>query len=396
MQHICRRCSATTKPDASDDSAAPLLVGFGRELRSRGLPVGTNRILTFCRGAAALAPLDRNTLYWVGRASLVAHPDHVVVYDQAFEDFFRTKLREHLSSMFSGVPPTRPKEVELQADDAPLGDDETSAEGEADDQIEIMRLIASRAEVLKSKSFEQLSDDERRRANRLIRQLAVSLPVRRSRRLRRAPRGSHFDLRRTLRSSLRTQGEPLQRAWLSRRDVARPLVLVLDVSGSMAPYARALMQFGYAAMSSGERVEVFCFGTRLTRVTRSLRTTDPDRALADVARRVRDWEGGTRIGESLKTLTDLYAQAAALKGAVVVLCSDGLERGDPLLLESQMSRLHRIAHELVWVNPLKGTTDYEPLARGMSAALPHVDRFLSGHNVKSLEELCDSLASITR
>jgi len=164
----------------------------------------------------------------------------------------------------------------------------------------------------------------------------------------------------------------------------------------MAPYARALMQFGFAAMASGKKVEVFCFGTRLTRVTRSLRTTDPDRALADVARRVRDWEGGTRIGESLRTLTDLYSQAAALKGAVVVLCSDGLERGDPLLLATQMSRLHRISHELVWVNPLKGTTEYEPLARGMAAALPHVDRFLSGHNVKSLEELCDALAEITR
>jgi len=375
---------------------APLLVGFGRELRDRGLPVGTNRILTFCRGAAALAPLDRNTLYWTGRTSLIAHPDHVVVYDQVFEAYFRSKLRKHLASMFSGIPPSRPKEVELQAYAAALGADQSDAGGAADDQIEIMRLIASEVEVLKTKSFDQFTDDERRRADRLIRQLAVSLPIRRSRRLRRASNGSHFDLRRTLRSSLRTQGEPLQRAWLSRHDVARPLVLVLDVSGSMAPYARALMQFGYAAMSSGERVEVFCFGTRLTRVTRSLRTTDPDRALADVARRVHDWEGGTRIGESLKVLTDNYSQAAALKGAVVVLCSDGLERGDPLLLASQMSRLHRIAHELVWVNPLKGTTDYEPLARGMAAALPHVDRFLSAHNVKSLEELCDSLASITR
>ena len=371
-------------------------MGFGRELRGRGLPVGTNRILTFCRGAAALGPLDRDTLYWTGRASLIAHPDHVVVYDQVFEDYFRSKLRERLSSMFSGVPPTRPKEVELQADSLVPEDDRATPESAAEDRLEIMRLIASGAEVLKTKSFEHLTDDERRRADRLIRQLAVSLPVRRSRRLSRASKGSHFDLRRTLRSSLRTQGEPLQRAWLSRRDVARPLVLVLDVSGSMSPYARALMQFGHAAMSSGERVEVFCFGTRLTRVTRSLRTTDPDRALAEVARRVRDWEGGTRIGESLKALTDLYSQAAALKGAVVVLCSDGLERGDPLLLASQMSRLHRIAHEVIWVNPLKGTTDYEPLARGMSAALPHVDRFLSGHNVKSLEELCNALADVTR
>ena len=394
MPPTCRRCSATTTHD-SEDSAAPLLVGFGRELRQRGLPVGTNRILTFCRSAAVLAPLDRNTLYWTGRSSLIAHPDHVIVYDQVFENYFRSRLREHLTSMFSGVPPTRPREVEVQVETSALNDD-LETNGAADEEIEIMRLIASGAEVLKTKSFEQLTDDERRRADRLIRQLAFSLPVRRSRRLHRTSRGPHFDLRRTLRLSLRTQGEPFKRAWRSRLDVARPLVLVLDVSGSMAPYARALMQFGYAAMASGKRVEVFCFGTRLTRVTRSLRTTDPDRALADVAGRVRDWEGGTRIGESLKTLTDLYSQAAALKGAVVVLCSDGLERGDPLLLASQMSRLHRIAHELVWVNPLKGTTDYEPLARGMAAALPHVDRFLSGHNVKSLEELCQSLTRITR
>ncbi len=271
------------------------------------------------------------------------------------------------------------------------GSDTPGPEGAAGDEVEILRLIASGAEVLKTKSFEQLTEEERRRSDKLIRQLAVSLPVRRSRRLARASTGTHFDLRRTLRSSLRTQGEPLQRSWLARREVARSLVLMLDVSGSMAPYARALMQFGFAAMSSGKRVEVFCFGTRLTRVTRSLRTTNPDRALADVSRLVRDWEGGTRIGESLKALTDRYSQAASLKGALVVLCSDGLERGDPLLLARQMARLHRIAHEVIWVNPLKGTTDYEPLARGMAAALPHVDRFLSGHNVKSLEELCDSL-----
>jgi uncharacterized protein len=360
------------------------------------LPVGTNRILTFCRGAAALAPLDRTTLYWVGRASLIAHPDHVIVYDQTFENYFRSRLRERLSDMFSGVKPARPQEIDMRLDPAAPDEDSLESDSEAEEQIEIVRMIASGAEVLKAKSFEQLTEDERRRADRLIRELAVSLPVRRSRRLQKSPKGAHFDLRRTLRSSLRTQGEPLRRSWLARRSVARPLVLVLDVSGSMAPYARALMQFGYAAMSSGERVEVFCFGTRLTRVTRSLRTTNPDRALAEVARVVRDWEGGTRIGESLKTLTDLYSQAAALKGAVVVLCSDGLERGDPLLLSAQMARIHRIAHELVWVNPLKGTTDYEPLARGMAAALPHVDRFLSGHNVKSLEELCETLASITR
>jgi uncharacterized protein len=378
------------------------LVGFGRQLRARGLPVGTNRILTFCRSVAALVPLDRDHLYWAGRASLVAHPDHVEAYDRAFDDYFGSgRLREALGGMFSGVDAPAPAEIEIAG--IPEEEDSGAGEGDATEEIEVLRLIASGAEVLRTKSFEQLTVEERRRADRLIRKLGLTLPLRRSRRLERATKGTHFDLRRTLRSSMRTQGEPLRREWQSRRDIARPLVLVLDVSGSMAPYARALMQFGFAAMSSKpvsagrrHRVEVFCFGTRLTRVTRALRTSDPDRALNEVARLVRDWEGGTRIGASLKSLLDDYSQAVALKGAVVVLCSDGLERGDPNLLASQMARLHRIAHDLIWVNPLKGTTGYEPLARGMAAALPHVDHFMTGHNLKSLEELSDALVAATR
>jgi uncharacterized protein with von Willebrand factor type A (vWA) domain len=167
----------------------------------------------------------------------------------------------------------------------------------------------------------------------------------------------------------------------------RPLVLILDVSGSMSPYSRALMQFGFAAMAVGRRVEVFCFGTRLTRVTRTLRTKDPDRALKDIAGIVHDWEGGTRIGDSLHELLNRYGQHGFLRGAVVVLCSDGLERGDPDALAAEMSRLARLAHKVVWVNPLKGSPLYQPLARGMSAALPHVDVFLPGHNVASLEAL---------
>ena len=379
------------------------LVGFGRQLRARGLPIGTNRILTFCRCVAALVPLDRNRLYWAGRASLVAHPDHVEAYDRAFDEYFgSSRLREALGGMFSGVEAPSPTEVEIEIA-GQTDEDRAEGDGVVTEQIEIQRLIASGAEVLRTKSFEKLNVEERRQADRLIRKLGLTLPLRRSRRLERAVKGSHFDLRRTLRSSMRTQGEPLRREWQSRRDIARPLVLVLDVSGSMAPYARALMQFGFAAMSSKvgptgrqHRVEVFCFGTRLTRVTRAMRTSDPDRALTEVARLVRDWEGGTRIGDSLKSLLDDFSQAAALKGAVVVLCSDGLERGDPELLAAQMERLHRIAHDLIWVNPLKGTTGYEPLARGMAAALPHVDRFMTGHNLKSLEELSDALVAATR
>ena len=154
-----------------------------------------------------------------------------------------------------------------------------------------------------------------------------------------------------------------------------------------------MLQFGYAAMAAGRRVEVFCFGTRLTRVTRTLREKDPDRAMREIGKLVEDWEGGTRIGDSLKALLDGWSQRAALRGAVVVLCSDGLERGDPALLRAQMARLRRLAHRVVWANPLKGSPRYEPLARGMAAALPSVDVFLSGHNLESLETLAVALGA---
>jgi len=227
----------------------------------------------------------------------------------------------------------------------------------------------------------------------MIDDLTVRAPVERTRRTRPATKGSAFDIRRTLRRSLRTQGEPFERSFRERRSRARPLVLILDISGSMAPYSRALLQFGYAAMAAGRRVEVFCFGTRLTRVTRTLRAKDPDRAMREIGKLVEDWEGGTRIGESLKALLDGWSQRAALRGAVVVLCSDGLERGDPALLRAQMARLRRLAHRVVWANPLKGSPRYEPLARGMAAALPSVDVFLSGHNLESLETLAVALGA---
>jgi uncharacterized protein with von Willebrand factor type A (vWA) domain len=179
----------------------------------------------------------------------------------------------------------------------------------------------------------------------------------------------------------------VRRAWSQRRPEERRLVLLLDVSASMAAYTRALMLFGFAARSAGRRVEVFCFGTHLTRVTRTLMRRDPDRALHDVGRVVSDWEGGTRIGASLKELLDGWSQRSALRGSVAVICSDGLERGDPALLASQMRRLRRLTHRVVWVNPLKGSARYEPAARGMAAALPSVDVFLPGHNLESLEEL---------
>jgi uncharacterized protein with von Willebrand factor type A (vWA) domain len=327
----------------------------------------------------------------------VARPDDIGPFDLAFDDWFRGLAGSVAGPRIELTIPTPRDPVERGVGDPPddleVGIGTTAAEWHATDQEPetdeeaAIRIVASTVEVLRRRSFAELSEEELERVTRLIRRLAVGAPAQRTRRTRPAAAGPRFDLRRTLRRSLRTQGEPFERAWRARTARKRPLVLILDVSGSMSPYSRALVQFGYAAMAAGRRVEVFVFGTRLTRVTRTLRTRDPRAAFREIGSRVEDWAGGTRIGESLKALLDGWSQRAALRGAVVVLCSDGLERGDPELLRSQMARLRRLSHRLVWVNPLKGSPRYEPLARGMAAALPSVDVFVSGHNVESLEAL---------
>jgi uncharacterized protein with von Willebrand factor type A (vWA) domain len=366
------------------------LVGFGRLLRTRGLPVGTGRILSFCRAVSILDPITTENLYWAARSTLISSRQHLDVFERCFDLYFGpspdegagAKPASDASEAPAASEEEMPEELEVAGRGWNLAETDEDPEGEM-----AIGIIAGSTEVLRNKSFEELTDEERASAAALIRRLAVTLPRKRDRRLRPSSKGSRFDLRRTLRYSLRTQGEPFHRAWRQRRSRMRPLVLILDVSGSMSPYSRALMQFGFAAMAVGQRVEVFCFGTRLTRVTRTLRTKDPDRAMKDFAGIVHDWEGGTRIGDSLHELLSRYGQHGFLRGAVVVLCSDGLERGDPDALATEMSRLARLAHKVVWVNPLKGSPLYEPLARGMSAALPHVDVFLPGHNVASLEAL---------
>jgi uncharacterized protein with von Willebrand factor type A (vWA) domain len=380
----------------------PPLVALGRDLRTKGLPVGTGRILTFVRGVAAIGLTDRTSLYWTARSTMVASRADLDTFDATFDAWFRSlRLDEGNELSFDLDLPPDPEALEpgedARADVEGMSAAATWHHANEDEEPEegddpAMRLVASAVEILRSKSFAYLNEEERQRVAKLIRELRVHVPIERTRRTRSSNKGTTLDVRRTLRRSLRTQGEPFDRAWRARRTRTRPLVLILDVSGSMAPYSRALLQFGYAAMAAGRRVEVFCFGTRLTRVTRVLRTKDPDRAMHEIGRIVADWEGGTRIGESLKSLLDAWSQRAALRGAVVVLCSDGLERGDPELLRAQMARLRRLAYRVVWANPLKGSPRYEPLARGMAAALPSVDVFLSGHNLESLEALAAALA----
>jgi uncharacterized protein with von Willebrand factor type A (vWA) domain len=336
--------------------AVAVLAAFGRALRAEGLPVGTGRIASFCRAAALLSPGD---LYWAGRATLVARRDEIPVYDRVFRAFF-------------GGSPAQAASWRRRPADSVVVEEEVA--------------LASPIELLRRKSFARCSPDELAQLAALMERLRLAVPARRSRRL--APSRSGLpDLRRTLRRSFRTAGEPLERRFRARRRRTRRVVLVLDVSGSMADYSRALLVFAHAALRTDRRWEAFCFGTRLTRVTRALAVSRPDEALARAAEEVVDWNGGTRIGECLKALLDEYGHRGLVRGAVVVLCSDGLEVGDPDLLAEQMARLSRLAYRIIWLNPLKGDEAYEPLARGMHAALPYVDVFAAGHNLESLEDL---------
>lgn len=371
------------------------LVGFGRELRASGLTVGTGRVLSFCRAAAVLDPSDRADLHAAARATLVSRPEDFDVLDAAFDRYFGVPDVEEPITMPMLARPRHddePAEGSLSSLPAAARRWSMARPDEGADESSAIRVVASDVEVLRKKDFGEMSEDERRAAAALIRRLTLTAPLRHSRRYRSAVDGDRFDLRRTVRQSLRTEGDPFHRAWKRRRKRRRPLVLVLDVSGSMAPYSRALVEFGHAAASSGRRVEVFCFGTRLTRLTRLLRAREPADALMAVGQTVNDWEGGTRIGDSLKELIDRWGSRSALRGSVLILCSDGLERGDPESLARQVRRLGRLTYRLLWVNPLKGSPRYEPLARGMAAALPAVDVFLPGHNLESLESLASAVA----
>ncbi len=264
-----------------------------------------------------------------------------------------------------------------------------TVEGSIEQEVEV--ALASEVELLRQKSFATCSPEELARLGELMARLPLTVPPRRSR--RRAPaRSGAPDLRRTLRRSFRTGGEPVRRLWRERRRRPRRLVLLLDVSGSMADYSRALVMFAHAALRADARFEAFCFGTRLTRLTRPLACPDPDEALRRAAAEVVDWSGGTRIGASLKRFLDEYGHGGMARGAIVVICSDGLELGDAELLGEQMARLARLAHRVVWLNPLKEQPDYAPLARGMRAALPHVDVFAGGGNLASLEGVAADIA----
>jgi len=371
---------------AAGDAIVGHVVTFGRVLREAGLEIGPGRLTDALRALDAVDLASRDDVYFSLRQTLVSRRDELAVFDRAFEAWF---LREPvLAPALKHAAEPALRVVEAAAE-------ESAGEGEEPDE-DVIDLGASRQELLRDKDFAELTDDELRRVRDLIGRIAAARPLRRSRRSRRDPLGAALDVRGMIRRSLRTGGDPADRPLRARKEVPRRLVLLCDVSGSMDSYARVLLLFLHAAVGAGRGVEAFAFGTRLSRLTPDLATRDPMAALARCTEEVVDWGSGTRIGASLREFNDVYGRRGMSRGAIVVIASDGWEREDPTLVGREMARLARAAYAVVWVNPLKGNPDYQPLAGGMRAALPFVDRFLAGHNLRSLEELATILAGIER
>jgi hypothetical protein len=368
------------------DAVARHVVTFGRVLREAGLEVGPGRLADALTGLDRVDLTRQDDVYWTLRQTLVARQSDLEAFDLAFRAWF---LRAPTAPVFRRDTEVQSLRLLRRSPEPALGEQD-GGDGEQE------ALGYSADELLRQRDFADLTRDEFDAVSRLIAQVALGRPRRRSRRLRPHHRGRDLDMRRLVRASLATGGDAIERTYRSRVHVPRKLIVLCDVSGSMEAYSRALVLFLHALMRTGRGVEAFAFGTRLTRLTQDLEGRDPERALQAAAARVADWAGGTRIGASLKAFNDEWGRRALTRGAIVVIASDGWEREEAAVVGQEMSRLARQAYAVIWVNPLKGHPDYQPLAGGMRAALPFVDRFLSGHNLASIEELADVLTGIER
>ncbi|MDN5857070.1 MAG: VWA domain-containing protein [Pseudonocardia sp.] len=366
----------------------PALVGFTVVLRNAGLAITTDRVSAFLEAVDQLDVTSRVQTYWAGRLTLCADPDDVPRYERAFADWF-TPPREGRggAEVLDQRKPPPPKLAALTSPDG-QGD-----ENDNDPDEQHLTARASGTEMLRHRDLAELSPAEREHLRRLLALLKPEPPLRPSRRLRPARRGVP-DAHRTLRAALQNGGEVRE---LRRRDTAvrpRKVVLLVDVSGSMEHYADALLRFAHVVVRRApSSTEVFTIGTRLTRVTRELRMRDPERALAATGRAIPDWSGGTRLGEVLRAFVDRWGQRGAARRAVVVIFSDGWERGETDLLGAQCARLARLAHKVVWVNPHAGKDGYAPVQGGIVAALPHLNELLAGHSLATLERLLEVMAS---
>jgi uncharacterized protein with von Willebrand factor type A (vWA) domain len=376
-----------------------LAARFARRLHQAGVPVTPDRTARFARGLTLVQPVSRRRLYWTARAALVSDLAQVKAFDAVFAAVFGSGNAE------AAEPAPDERRVPAPADARPTarrGEADAGGgaavaarrgRGDGDARDVLVPTAASDEERLRGKRFDALEPGELAALYRLMAQLRIATPQRRTRRAERHGHGERIDLRRTLRTSLRTGGDPIRLAHRRRRVARRRLVLLCDISGSMEPYARAYLQFLTCATSSGPKAEAFVFATRLTRITRALATSSPERAIQRAAAAAPDWSSGTRIGDALRAFNDRHGRRGMARGAIVVILSDGWERGEPQLVGREMERLARLAYRIVWVNPRVSATGFVPLAGGMQAALPHIDALVSGHSLDALGEVAAAIAA---
>jgi uncharacterized protein len=363
------------------------LAGFARTLRAAGVDASPDRLQAMLAALGHLDVLDPADVYWAGRLTLCGCHDDLARYDRAFAAYFAGER---------GGPLRRASTIEIVRPVAAPGTEPAPADDEGENSPpQADAAAASLIEILRHRDIATLTAAERAEVRSHLALLSPIGPLRPSRRYQRAHRGP-LDVRRTVRATLRRGGEPVRMLRHRHRPRSRRLVLIVDVSGSMALYADALLRFAHAAARRRPGTEVFTLGTRMTRVSTQMRERDPGAALAAVAEAIPDWSGGTRLGELVKLFLDRWGQRGLARGAVVVVASDGWERGDAAVLGEQMARLRRLAHRVVWVNPHKARPGYAPLTAGMAAALPHVDDFVEGHSLAALAELAGVLSQPTK
>ncbi|MGI8904418.1 MAG: vWA domain-containing protein [Solirubrobacteraceae bacterium] len=389
----------------------PLVGALSQRLRERGVPITPERSAALARALTLVKPITRRRLYWCARAVLVCDQAQASAFDAVFLAVFggedgHEDFDPQDAQTVAAPPDERPStEHKANAREQPQQDPRASVSSsppgtgdEDDDETEVKMPLAMAGdeESLGRKRFDALEAHELAQLYRLMSRLRLATPLRRSRRFQPARHGEQVDLRRTLRASLRTGGDPIRLARRRRRLVPRRLVMLCDISGSMEPYARAYLQFLTCGAGSGPNAEAFAFATRLTRLTRALASRHPERAIQSAAAAAPDWSSGTRIGDALKTFNDHHGRRGMARGAVVVILSDGWERGDPMLVGREMERLARLAHRIVWVNPRVSASDFSVQAGGMVAALPYCDALVSGHSFKALHEVVQAVGAQAR
>ena len=362
-----------------------LTVGFISLLRSLGVNVPIGSVIVFQQALGKVGIGKRENVYWAGRTALIVDPEDIPIYEYAFQTFWEGLIdfpeEGHLSH----------RKMTLATDDGLTGEEDASEQSQ--DGRDVINLRYSPSEILREKDFAQYTSEELCEAYELMKNMGLLGGLRQSRRKITSKRKSqHPDLRRTIRNSLRTDGEPVRRQFFETGDRQRRVVFLLDVSGSMESYSRALLRFVQAAVVGRRQVEVFTLGTRLTRITRELSSRNLDRAVIASSNAVQDWSGGTQLGETLRKFNNDWGQRGIARGSTVVILSDGWDRGDASVMSEQMHRLKKVSHQIIWVNPLKASPGYEPLAQGMAAALPYIDRFVEGHSLNSLSDLAHILS----